>query len=101
MTEDKKPPCWVRVGPHLAIISYALKRPRRGVPFVPTWLVLGPMPADRKPRATLAAGTVMLDDAGKVHLVIQSGDMPAELAPALLEAAQSLVRDHAPKELAR
>lgn len=92
-------PCWVRVGPHLAIISYPLKRRRRGEPIFPNWIVLGPMPADRKPRASLASGTVCLDDAGGVLLITTEGSVPAELEPALIEAAQSLVRDYAPREL--
>ncbi len=100
MTPEKRP-CWVRVGPHLAIISYPMRRPRFREVLLPTWIVLGPMPADRKPRATLASGTVYLDDAGAAHLVAKDGAVPAELAPALLEAAQILVRDHAPRELAQ
>lgn len=82
---------WVHVDPHAALISYPARR-RPGVPWVPTFLVLGGRgPSWSMHRPTLGCGVVDVDESGTATLRVLKGSLPAELAPALLEAAQSLV----------
>jgi hypothetical protein len=82
-------PTWVRVGVWAALISYPLRR-RHGIPYAPTWLVLGPMPESGRARPTVASGRAVTVD-GVTTLETQSGIMPPDMEPALLEAACALV----------
>lgn len=85
-------PTWVRVGPNVALIGYPLRR-RYKAPYVPTWLVLGPLVEGARPRPTLGSGVVDVAPDGIASLRVIEGQLPDDLAPALLEAAQSLVNE--------
>lgn len=86
-------PVWVRVGAHVAMIGYPMRR-RRHVPHLPTWIVLGPLQANQRPRPTLGSGVVDVAPDGAAALRVVDGELPPDLAPALLEAAQCLVTQH-------
>jgi len=89
ITDSK--PIWVRVAPHTALVSIPRRKyhhPRAGLP---TWLVLGPLRPDQRPRATLASGSVELGTDDVLRLKTDEGEVPADLAPALLEACHSLM----------
>jgi hypothetical protein len=82
-------PTWVRVGVWAAVISFPTRR-RHGVPYEPSWLVLGPKRDDKPMRPTVASGRAVTRD-GLTELVTCTGELPEDLAPALLEAACALV----------
>lgn len=84
-------PVWVRVEPYAALISYPARH-RRGEPYVPTWLVLGPLPAGvHKPRPTVGSGRVRIVEGGGVELELLDGELPEVIRAALNDAAYNLV----------